>query len=169
MQPSRSLPPPPPPPRLPYRHLCKMVSDHTQRWACLYASLSMGSCLRETSSAVILSLSTINPAIAQKHFSQSRLTRLKLMVIEKTIRDHCQPIRPQPLFPKNGSYKRKTWFCYMIYSVRWFRSSILESAKHCVISGNGSPSLNIQSLSSSPHSLHISFSKHITKILTFFW
>ena len=33
-----------------------------------YASLSMGDYLRETPSAVILSLSTMDPVIAQKHF-----------------------------------------------------------------------------------------------------
>ena len=49
----------------------------------------------------------MDPAIAQKHFSQSRLTWLKVMVIEKTIRDHCQPIRPQPLFLKISHLKEK--------------------------------------------------------------
>ena len=53
----------------------------------------MGICLRETPSAVILSLSTTDPAIAQRHFSQSRLT-VRLMVIEKTNQDHCQPNAP---------------------------------------------------------------------------
>ena len=58
----------------------------------------MGICLRETPSAVILSLSTMDPAIAQRHFSQSRLT-VRLMVNEKTNRDHCQPNGPLPLAP----------------------------------------------------------------------